>query len=99
VSSIDRPISDWRSSDLLDPIARDPKSPQGYRAVVDRTLRAPIEGINPGVGHTASPLAKVGWSQEFEPDAKTKATLLKIPGEDFGEMALRPARELIQLQA
>ena len=64
------------------------------RASVGRSIRT-----NPGVGHTASLLAKVAWSQELEPDAKTKATLFKIPDKEFGEMALRPARELVQLQA
>jgi len=64
------------------------------RASVRRSIRT-----SPGVDHTASLLAKVAWSQELEPDAKTKATLFKIPDKEFGEMALRPARELVQLQA
>jgi len=68
--------------------------------VVDRTRQcAPIDKDQSWRRPYHISLAKVAWSQELEPDAKTKATLLKIPGQEFGEMALRPARELVQLQA
>jgi hypothetical protein len=47
-----------------------------------------VEGINPGVCHVASCSPRLLGSQELEPGARSRAILLNISGENFGETAL-----------